>query len=38
VFSLVPVGTLNDFVADEAPDVRAIGDEVVGFLDFDIAL
>jgi uncharacterized membrane protein YjgN (DUF898 family) len=37
-FSLVPVGTLDDFVADGGQDVRAFGDEVMGFLDFDIAL
>jgi uncharacterized membrane protein YjgN (DUF898 family) len=37
-FSLIPAGSLDDFAASDEPEVSAIGDELVGLLDFDIAL
>ena len=37
-FSLLPGGSLDDFVAGDEPDVAAIGEEAAALFDIDIAL
>jgi len=36
--ALLPVGSLNEFIAAEGMNVAAVGDAVGEFFDFDIAL